>query len=72
MIALRRLNGMEFVLNAELIEQLESAPDTLITLITGNNLVVLESVDQVIEKIVEYRRKIGEKRFIEKEALSRK
>lgn len=58
MIGLTRLNGTPFVLNAELIEQVEKTPDTVITLVTGNNIVVKEAVDDVIGKIVEYRRKI--------------
>lgn len=57
MISLQRLNGTEFVLNAELIEQIERTPDTVITLTTGNNIVVRESVRDVIEKIIEYRQK---------------
>ena len=57
MICLRRLNGTEFWLNAELIEQVESAPDTVITLTTGNNLLVLDKVAAVIEKIIEYQNK---------------
>ena len=58
MIKLKRLNGVEFSLNAELIEQIESAPDTVITLTTGNNIVVRESAAEVVERIIEYRRKI--------------
>ena len=58
MIALRRLNGTEFWLNPELIEQIDRAPDTVITLTTGNNMIVKESVEEVIEKILEYRGKI--------------
>ncbi|MCG3205225.1 MAG: Swarming motility protein SwrD [Elusimicrobia bacterium] len=54
MICLRRLNGTEFWLNAELIEQIDSTPDTVITLTTGNNLVVLEKIDVVIQKIKTY------------------
>jgi flagellar protein FlbD len=56
MISLRRLNGTEFWLNAELIEQIDSAPDTVITLVTGNNIVVLDKANVVIEKIVNYQR----------------
>lgn len=57
MISLQRLNGTEFILNAELIEQIERTPDTVITLTTGNNIVVRESVRDVVEKIIEYRQK---------------
>lgn len=63
MIALKRLNGSPFLLNPELIEQIESTPDTVITLTTGNNIVVLDKADAVIEKIVEYRRFVNEKRM---------
>ncbi len=58
MIELTRLNGTNFVLNAELIEQIESTPDTVITLTTGNNIVVKESRKVVVEKILDYRRAI--------------
>lgn len=64
MICLRRLNGTEFWLNAELIEQVESAPDTVITLTTGNNIIVLEKANVVIEKIVEYQRQTRQKKEI--------
>lgn len=62
MIKLKRLNGTEFVLNAELVEQIEKTPDTVITLMTGNNIVVRESVDQVIQKIIDYRREVNAKK----------
>ncbi|OVE75461.1 flagellar protein FlbD [bacterium F11] len=62
MIQLRRLNGTQFYLNAELIEQIESAPDTVITLTTGNNFVVLESLDEVIKKVVDYRNVVATER----------
>lgn len=68
MISLRRLNGTEFLLNAELIEQIDRTPDTVITLVTGNNIVVKESVEEVLEKVVVYRGRIlAEKsKFIER------
>jgi uncharacterized protein YlzI (FlbEa/FlbD family) len=50
---LTRLNGTSFILNAELVEQIDSTPDTVITLLTGNNIVVREPVDDVLEKIAE-------------------
>lgn len=58
MIRLRRLNNSEFALNCEVIEFIEETPDTIITLSNGHKVVVLESVDQVIEKIINYKRKI--------------
>lgn len=59
MIQLKRLNNMEFVLNPELIEQIESTPDTVITMVTGNNIVVKNSMDDVIDKIMEYRKTVS-------------
>jgi len=58
MIKLTRLNGKAFVVNAELVEILEETPDTVVTLNNGNRFVVLESVDEVIDQIVKYRKKI--------------
>jgi len=57
MIKVTRLNGQEIVVNADLIEYLESSPDTIIALTTGKKIMVKESVDEVIERIIEYRRK---------------
>jgi len=59
LIKLRRLNGKEFVLNAELIETIEKTPDTVITLINEHKYVVEDDVDDVIEKVVEYKQKLG-------------
>ena len=58
MIALTRLNGREFVVNAELIKLVEATPDTLVTLKSGDKLVVREGVDQVVERAVEYGRAV--------------
>jgi flagellar protein FlbD len=58
MIRLHRLNGQEFVVNAELIESLDGHPDTVIVLATGNRFVVRESVTEVVGRIVEYRQTV--------------
>lgn len=57
MIKVTRLNGKNFVLNSDLIETLEETPDTVITLSGGNKFVVLEHVDELIERIIEFRRR---------------
>ncbi|MCS7228488.1 MAG: flagellar FlbD family protein [Candidatus Kryptonium sp.] len=57
MIKVTRLNGQEIVVNAELIEYLEASPDTIIALTTGKKIMVKESVDEVIEKIIQYRQR---------------
>ena len=58
MIALRRLNNEAIMVNPDLIETLEATPDTVITLTNGNKLLVRDSMDQVREKIVEFKRLI--------------
>lgn len=58
MINLTRINDALLVVNAELIEFVESSPDTIITLTTGHKYLVKESVDEVIEKVKEYRRSL--------------
>jgi len=58
MIRLTRLNRVPLVLNADLIEHIEVTPDTVITLTTGQILRVRESADEVVRRIVEFRRRI--------------
>lgn len=58
MIKLTKLNGEEFVLNAELIRFVESRPDTYVTLTTEDRLIVRESLDEVIRRSVDYARTI--------------
>ncbi|WP_345947209.1 flagellar FlbD family protein [Natroniella acetigena] len=58
MIKLRRLNDSEIVVNAELIETIEATPDTVITLTTNHRLIVKEDVDDIIEMIIDYKRRI--------------
>jgi len=58
MISLTRLNGDRFVLNAELIRFIESRPDTYITLTTDDRMVVRETMDEVIDRAIEYSRRI--------------
>ncbi|MBM3811962.1 MAG: flagellar protein [Acidimicrobiia bacterium] len=59
MIWLTRLNHKPFVLNSDLIEQVEAMPDTIVTLITGQKLIVSESADEVVERVIAFRRAIG-------------
>lgn len=58
MIILHRLNGKEFILNSDAIKFVEATPDTVITLVTNDEkFMVKESVDEVIQKTIEYKRK---------------
>ena len=58
MIKLTGFNKQEFILNAEIIEKIETMPETLITLINGKKYIVIESTDEVIEKILKYKKRI--------------
>jgi len=62
MIKLEKLNGTMVVVNAELIESVEASPDTVINLATGNRFLVKDPVDDVIAKVVEYRRQVYSER----------
>jgi flagellar protein FlbD len=59
MIRLTRLNHGLFMLNPDLIEHLEMTPDTVITLTNGHQFVVLEPAEEVVQRIVEFRRRVG-------------
>ncbi len=56
MIALTRLNGQAFVLNAEKIRWIEATPDTLISTDSGDRIVVREPVDEVVRRSIDYAR----------------
>ena len=58
MIRLTRLNHAPFYLNSDLIEFLEITPDTVITTVNGSKLLVAESAEEVVRRVVEYRRQI--------------
>lgn len=59
MIRLTRLNGKHITVNALLIESIESTPDTMITLITGKKMTVLEPVADVVQQVTQYMQTIG-------------
>lgn len=59
MIKLHKLNGHEIVINAELIETLEPGPETVVHLATGNKIPVREMSDDIISKVVEYRKAVN-------------
>jgi len=54
MIKLTRLGGEPFVLNADLIRYVETCPDTYITLVSGDRLVVTETINEVVERAITY------------------
>ena len=58
MIQLTRLNNQPLVVNSDLIKFVEQAPDTVITLVTGEKMVVLESAQELLERVVQFRRSV--------------
>lgn len=58
MIRLTRLNNQGLTVNSDLIKFVEQSPDTLITLVTGEKIVVRESLEEVLARLVEFRRSV--------------
>jgi len=69
MIRLTRINRIPLVVNSDLIEHVEVTPDTVVSLTTGQKFIVLESADEVIDRVIRFRRVIlqhePEKRAVE-------
>jgi len=58
MILLTRLNNRPLVVNSDMIKFIENTPDTVITLVSGEKIVVLETVAEVMDEILTFRRRI--------------
>jgi flagellar protein FlbD len=58
MIELTRLNGKAMVLNSDLIKTAEASPDTMLTLINGEKLIVREALAEVVERVLFYRARL--------------
>jgi flagellar protein FlbD len=58
MIQLTRLNHVPLIVNADLIEHVEVTPDTVVALTTGQKFMVLESAEEVVEKVIQFRKAI--------------
>ena len=59
MITVTRFDNTSLIVNADLIEFVETCPDTHITLVTGKKLLVRETAQDVVERVMEYRRAAG-------------
>ena len=57
MIYVTRLNGKQFVINSDLIETMEETPDTVVMLTGGNKYILVEPLDILIERIIDFRRR---------------
>ena len=63
MIRLTRLNDKEFVINAEMIEFVEATPDTIVSMLSGKKIMVREPVEEVTERVIEYRKSCSQPVF---------
>jgi flagellar protein FlbD len=59
MIKVTRLNGKEYYINPHQIESIELRPDTTLLMLSGTYVVIKETIDEISDQIVEYRRRIG-------------
>ncbi|HMO10177.1 MAG TPA: flagellar FlbD family protein [Actinotalea sp.] len=58
MIVVTRLNGSRFAVNPDLLQRIESSPDTILTLIDGTKYIVAETLEEITELVVEYRARV--------------
>ncbi len=58
MIAVTRLNGTQMTVNSDLIETLEATPDTVMTLTSEHKFVIRESIDEVVARVIAFKRQI--------------
>lgn len=59
MIEVTKLNGQKYWINPHLLELVECNPDTVIKMLSGNKYVILEKAEELQEKIIDYRKKLG-------------
>ena len=59
MIQVTRINRVPIVLNSDLIEHIETTPDTVVSLTNGQKFMVLESADEIIRRVIAFRREIA-------------
>lgn len=71
MILVTRLNGSQFYINAEMIQVVESTPDTVISLTTDIKVVVKESAEEVVQRIIDYKRQTLTSPIIQKKTTHR-
>jgi flagellar protein FlbD len=59
MIHLTRINRVPLVLNSDLIEHIEATPDTVVSLISGQKIRVLESPETIVDRVIQFRRVVA-------------
>jgi flagellar protein FlbD len=58
MIYLTRINHLSLVLNSDLIEHIEATPDTVISLTTGQKIIVLETPAEIVDRVIKFRQAV--------------
>lgn len=58
MISLTKMNHQIIIVNADQIEVIESTPDTVITLLTGHKYIVVDTAEEVVDKVIQYKKRI--------------
>ena len=58
MIRITRFEGTQVVVNSDIIQTVEETPDTIVTLTTGDKMMIKETVDEVIQAVIEFKRSI--------------
>lgn len=58
MITVHRLNGTAIIINIDLVETVESTPDTTVTFTNGKKIIITETVDEFLLKTLEYKKKL--------------
>jgi len=61
MIAVKKINGQEIIINCELIEMIEFSPHAVMTLTTGEKIIVDETRDDILRKVIAYKREINKR-----------
>ncbi len=64
MIRLTRINRIPLLLNSDLIEHVEVTPDTVIAMTSGQKFMVMETADEVIQKVIDFRRSIQDRPLV--------
>ena len=59
MITVTKINDRDIIVNCDLIEMIESTPDTTLTMTTGRKIIVLDKVDAVLDKVIAYKGRIN-------------
>jgi flagellar protein FlbD len=72
MIELHRLDDTKILINTDLMESVEEIHDTVITLTNGNKYIVREKIQEIMEKVVDFKRFIHIRTMVEEKSLKKK